>query len=114
VDETQGFLRAPWAKCGRVSRAILKKARSVEHPISRVSKSLPFVEIESASSLGTLPCDDNNVSVLEGNRSQLPVLFIFLITSDARAETKVMLRYHVGCPAMDAKQQHSLTANASP
>jgi hypothetical protein len=59
--------------------------------------SLRFAEMESAVSLGTLTCDENNVSVLEGNRSQLPVLSIFLITSDARTEAKVMLRYQDGC-----------------
>jgi hypothetical protein len=41
-----------------------------------------------------------------GNRSQLPVLFIFLITSDARAETKVVLRYQDGCRAMGDSPQH--------
>jgi hypothetical protein len=41
-----------------------------------VSKSLPFGEIELASLLGTLTREENAICILQGNRSQLPVLVI--------------------------------------
>jgi hypothetical protein len=56
------------------SRPILKKSQNVERPTSHASKSLLFVEIEFASSLSTLTCDENTVCILQGNRSRLPIL----------------------------------------
>jgi len=64
--------------------------------------SRPILE-EFALSLGTLTCDENTVAILQGNRSRLPVLFI---SSDAKAERKVMLRCQDSCRAMDTSPQH--------
>jgi hypothetical protein len=89
------------------SRPILKKARSVERPTSPLSNSLPFVDTEVTLPLG-MQCDENTVSVLQGNRSQVPVLPLHPSASLVMPEPrgKFLPRYQDGCRAMDASPQH--------
>jgi hypothetical protein len=89
------------------SRPIRKKARSVERPTSHRSKSLPFVDTEFTLPLG-MQCDENTVSVLQGNRSQVPVLPLHPSASLVMPEPigKFLPRYHDGCHAKNASPQH--------
>src|SRR3989442_384715 len=60
----------------QLGRPIVEEAGRGERPASHASKSLPLVEIELASLLGTLTREENDVCILQGNRPQLAVLVL--------------------------------------